>query len=767
MTINVPSQLKDCNFVLIKGDGKKPFEKSWQNKIHRINDEVLIKHLEEGNNYGVQSNNSSVIINGQTYFLIVVDFDRKEFQDIVIDKFPETFTTTSGSQKQCVHLWLASDNNKPFKIKDEKMNSLADIIGEGNQVIAVGSKHSSGSIYSVVKDLPIVFMSYAEIEAILRPYDRSPKKPEKVQKQFVPKGTKNDVAEKIFDTVSMEDVLNELKIDTSKNPTQCFFHTSNNGQCFGWNDITAHCFHCDKSWNKFSLIREAKNLSDKETFDWFADKAGMSEELKSARKEYAEKQDNNSIKEKDSYILTRRGQVESYWQKKPFYYDKSKIFWIWNKEEYKWEKSDETELCNSIYEEQNVDTIDSKTKNELIEAFKQIGRIHKPKQREKSWVQFKEKIYDVKTGKIFDASPEYFIVNPIPWKVGNNEDTPKIDKLFDDWIKEQDISWKNTLYEISAYSISSDKFMQRLFSLCGGGSNGKGTFVKLLYKFLGEDNCVTSEIKSLSQDKFEAAGLFGKLLCVMGEVSYDDLKNTNQLKKLGGEDKISFQFKGKDAFTGDNTATCMCLTNSMPITPDKTKGFYRKWLILDFHNQFKQIDKNIIDNIPNAEFENFAKKCLRILKELYENPHFTNEGDFDERAKRYEERSNPVLKFIEEKCVENDGEFITLREFTNLCNEYLKSKHLRIMTPNQVGKILRDEGFIVGNRKIDDISAVVILNLSFIKEKTIRTIRTINNPTRLHTWEMSRDLDSFDSSNSNFEVKEEKIGLSPDRMGVD
>jgi hypothetical protein len=34
----------------------------------------------------------------------------------------------------------------------------------------------------------------------------------------------------------------------------------------------------------------------------------------------------------------------------------------------------------------------------------------------------------------------------------------------------------------------------------------------------------------------------------MGEVSYDDLRNTNMLKKLGGEDKISFQFKNKTPF---------------------------------------------------------------------------------------------------------------------------------------------------------------------------------------------------------------------------
>jgi len=37
------------------------------------------------------------------------------------------------------------------------------------------------------------------------------------------------------------------------------------------------------------------------------------------------------------------------------------------------------------------------------------------------------------------------------------------------------------------------------------------------------------------------------------------------------------------------------------------------------------------------------------LKELYETPEFENEGDFEERARRYEERSNPVIRYFRTK----------------------------------------------------------------------------------------------------------------------
>jgi len=471
-------------------------------------------------------------------------------------------------------------------------------------------------------------------------------------------------------------------------------------------------------------------------------------------------------KKEDYKLFSRRGQIETFYKEQPFFYDKSKIFWLWDKENKKWILSDEVDYLNCIRKELGAETIDSKTRIELIEGFKQVGREKKPEDIKKSWVQFKNKVYDIQTGESFEATPKYFITNPLPWNVGESEETPTIDKLLNEWVGKE---YSQTLYEIIAYCISSDKFMQRLFAFVGGGSNGKGTFIKLLYKFLGKNNYISSDLKPLSENRFELAGLYKKLLCVIGEVSYDDLKNTNQIKKLAGEDLISFEIKGKMSFSDENSATCICLTNSLPTTPDKSTGFYRKWLIIDFPNQFKDINKNLIEKIPEKEFENLAKKSLRILKGLYESRKFTNEGDFEERAKRYEERSNPVMRFIEEYCEESEGENISLRNFTNYCNEYLKINHLRTLTSKQISKNLREEGFIVGNRKLDDISSVVILNLHIKLSK----LSKLSNSQIDYYIETSKKMDSNHSYNSflddnkennNKDLEENLLKLTPEQL---
>lgn len=293
--ITIPERIKNLNFVLInpKGDGKNPLEKGWQKKEHRFDDDKLIKHLEKGFNYGIRGGKTSpIIIEGKSYFLLIVDFDKKDFQDKILPLLPETFTTTSGSEKKCYHLWFASDDDRSFKILDENKETLCDIIGEGKQVIAPGSKHKSGSSYSVVKDVPFAFIPFSELQAVLLPFDKTPKKPMKEKDIPFVKSINNDIAEKLLSSISMDNILSDFGIDTSKNPTNCPLHTSKHGKCFSWNNETAHCFHCQsdhEGWNKFSLVREVKKLSDKETFEWFAEKTGLGEELQKSRKEYAEK----------------------------------------------------------------------------------------------------------------------------------------------------------------------------------------------------------------------------------------------------------------------------------------------------------------------------------------------------------------------------------------------------------------------------------------------------------------------------------------------
>jgi P4 family phage/plasmid primase-like protien len=744
MNVHKSLRKEGINFVLLGKKSKKPFQQGWQKKKIGFDDLELIQHLKNGGNYGVMG--------GGDNKMIIVDFDDENVQKELIDKLPNTFTVKTGSG--LLHKYYFSNGSESFKIFAEDMKTLADVQGEGKQVVGPGSVHPNGNSYEIVDDSEIGFIEYSELKAMIMKYNKK----KDGRQEGVTEKSKNKFIEKVRSKVSMEDVLRLSNVDVSKNPTECPFHDSKGGKCLSFDSEKAHCFHCDGGWDIFKFVQQLKDWKFGKTLEFLSKVADLEEEYNEEKEKYVKEKK----LEKAANIFTMDGQTEFFYKKQPFFYDKSRNFFLWDNEMFKWDMCDEVDILNRIFSITGKDVITSKSRNEIINSLKQKGRLNVPKPIPKSWVQYKGKIYDVKTGDVFDASPEYFVTNPIPWKVGESEDTPIIDNILNEWVGEK---YKQTMYEFIAYNTCTDKFMQRLFAFCGGGSNGKGTFIKMNYKFIGEENCVSSEIKALSEDRFEPAILYRKLLCVMGEVSHSDLKNTNQIKKIAGEDKLSFQFKGKTPFTDDNTATGVCLTNSLPNTPDRSLGFYRKFLIIDFPNQFSGIKNDVISTIPDEEFENLARKSIRILKDLYRTREFTNEGTFQERMDRYEERSNPVIKYMDDYYEEVPGNCISLREFSNDCNQHLKSKHLRVMTAIQVGKILRDEGFSVGNRKIDDISSVVVLNIKKTSSpiyndkndekspKLLELSKLPKSPLDSHVTSTSL-LDSSDSSNSFLPQKE-------------
>lgn len=387
--------------------------------------------------------------------------------------------------------------------------------------------------------------------------------------------------------------------------------------------------------------------------------------------------------------------AEQFNRLQPLYYDDSGIWWVWNQKETRWQIIDEIDIMNSVDRYvKSKETYKSKTKNEILECIKRKSRLCKPKDIKETWIQFKNKIYDIATGEEFDATRDYFAVNPIPWEIGQSEDTPTIDKILKEWIvgTHQDESYVKTMYEIIAFSMSNSYFLHRIFCFTGSGSNGKGKFFGLLRKFLGDNNCTSVELDELIESRFHSAKLYKKLVCFMGETNFNAVKKTSRLKSLTGQDFISFEFKNKTPFDAVNYSKIMIATNSLPITEDRTDGFYRRWNVIEFPNKFTEV-KEILNDIPEEEYRNLAKKCMRILKELWTTRRFTNEGSIDDRKRKYEERSNPLTMFIKEKCTVDINSDMPFFEFYEVLAGFLADRGYRILNKREVSKLLNDDGY--------------------------------------------------------------------------
>jgi len=260
-----------------------------------------------------------------------------------------------------------------------------------------------------------------------------------------------------------------------------------------------------------------------------------------------------------------------------------------------------------------------------------------------SWIQFKDQVVNIETGETFIATPKHFFTSPLPWPLSESKDTPLIDQLLIDWAGDDNVK----LLEAISYCLLRDYPIQRIIRLIGSGANGKGSFLRLLRKLLGKDNITSTDLMKLGRNRFETAKLYNKLVCEIAETNVTSLKFTSTLKRLTGGDLIDAEHKNKKPFTFENHTKLIIATNSLPQTTDKTKGFGRRWLVVEFNNTFTD-GKEATNKIPDIEFSNLCKKLIRVLKEPLAKGSFTNEGLASDRGARYDKLSNSVKAFIEE-----------------------------------------------------------------------------------------------------------------------
>ena len=385
----------------------------------------------------------------------------------------------------------------------------------------------------------------------------------------------------------------------------------------------------------------------------------------------------------------------------PLFFDEGKNFWIWNFKRNTWEMRDEIHILNLISDSSHADTITSKERHEILEALKQVGRMNSPEKMPKTWIQFKNVLVDIKTGRNYESTPKYFCTNPIPWTIGKETATPNIDIIFEEWVGKE---YVQTLKEIAAYCMLSDYPIHRIFCFLGSGRNGKSKYLQLIERILGEDNVTSVDLDTLMQSRFEMFNLYKKLAVQMGETNFTTMSRTATLKKLTGQDKISFEAKNKDPIADVNYAKLLVSTNNLPDTEDKTDGFFRRWVCIDFPNEFAE-GKEVLDRIPEEEYNNFCTAAVEILSDLLKKGSFTNEGTIAERQKRYEERSNPFDKFIKENCEEYEGEHIFKHEFKTSYVEWCKNNRFRPPTDMDISKKMKAHSFAEGKEKSSNYDA--------------------------------------------------------------
>ncbi len=702
LKMEIPTQLKKrgIRFVLVEKSGKKPFQVGWQKKIIEFDNQELLEHIANGGNYGVMG--GSFDDNGTS--LILVDFDNLDIQEKAMKFLPETFTVKTGSGMY--HLYYFTDGIGSFKGLDDEKNNLFDVQSEGKQVVGPGSIHPNGNSYEVFKDIEIQTIGYAELKAILVPFDRSPTKKEEKKIEKYTSEHDDTFLDDLKNRVTIPDVLNWIGIDTSNGKnTQCPFHDSKGGKCLGFHQETCHCFHCDGSWNIFSLVKEYKNCDFKDALEILTDLGGMRKEYEESKKRYIEKKRAESKNEKRDLKYQYLSLIkEKHWgeasellvdyikRKNYIYTTKDDIkteMWIYKDGIYVPQGKSEIkemlrEILDNAYSTFTYNIIISKLEPDTyIDQDKFFNIIYKDE------VPVENGILNIITNELKSFDPKKIFFSKLPIRFDQTKKCPAIEQFIKDIVSSK--SDVCVLEELAGFSLLKEYRFEISIMLNGLGRNGKTKFIELLKRLVGIENCCSVPLHSLNSESFSISELFGKMLNIVGDISNEDLKDTSTFKHLTGRDLIS----GKRKFLRDivfvNYAKFVFACNELPMVYDMSRGFWDRWILLEFPYTFvtqeeydlaedktklKIRDEDIINKITTPdEMSGFLNLALKGLQRLLKNHKFSTSNNCEDVKSKWIRKSNSFTAFCYENIEEGEGEEIIVKKelrkkYSNYCKEH-------------------------------------------------------------------------------------------------
>lgn len=264
-------------------------------------------------------------------------------------------------------------------------------------------------------------------------------------------------------------------------------------------------------------------------------------------------------------------------------------------------------------------------------------------------INLKNGVLDINTLKLEEHSHVYNFLYKIEINYNEYAKCPKIEKFLHEAVT--DDSDFLCLQEFIGFTLYPEYKYDRLLVIHGsGGHNRKSKTFSLITNMLGGIvNVSSSDMQSLSKDRFECSMLYGKKANICNDISSEKIDLTGQIKRLLGYDVITAQRKHERQFQFINSAKLLFSCNKLPVIADDTDAWWNKVILLDFSKDFKDDPVNLMDTLmTREEMEGFLIFAVQGLKRLNKNKEFTYNYDLTRYRwiKSLEgETENPIEKF--------------------------------------------------------------------------------------------------------------------------
>lgn len=254
---------------------------------------------------------------------------------------------------------------------------------------------------------------------------------------------------------------------------------------------------------------------------------------------------------------------------------------------------------------------------------------------------------------VVDHSPKYGATFTLPFEY-KPELASRANRFFeflaDCWGNEDDFQDRvralQEAFAASMFGIATD--YQRAFLLMGKAGTGKTVMLDILGALVPPEG-----ISSLSPEQwgkeFSQTSLIGKVLNICPELPESGAIAGNTFKAVVEGSPQETCYKGRDRFLYRPQCAHWFGSNFMPISKDSSRGFTRRWLLLDFSNVVpkEQQIKKLAESIVADEREAIAAWAMEGLSRLRKQGDYTQPASHIRRMEQLRRINNSVKAFLD------------------------------------------------------------------------------------------------------------------------
>lgn len=206
---------------------------------------------------------------------------------------------------------------------------------------------------------------------------------------------------------------------------------------------------------------------------------------------------------------------------------------------------------------------------------------------------------DLRTGQLLPHSPAYLsrVQVDVAW------DPDAVCPRYEKWVSESCPGQVDDLEESVSAMLDPSATPSKAVFLFGPSRSGKSTFLRIMQAVAGVSNCSGVSLHMLSDDRFAAANLYGRMLNTCADLSASHLSDTSLFKQMTGGDLITANRKYGHEFQFTNTALFAFSANRIPTVSEASSAYAERIKPFSFPHSFAgredpRVEADVLAELP-------------------------------------------------------------------------------------------------------------------------------------------------------------------------